>query len=91
MPASQQRTHPRARSVQRDINNDARAPCPPRFPHAVYNMAVAACHLHDIPDTSDPETNGKLREPRHFLNIALKKQAECSLSRCRNATNSMPS
>jgi hypothetical protein len=45
--------HTRARSVQRDINNDARAPCLPCFPHTVYNMAVAACHLHDIPDTSD--------------------------------------
>jgi hypothetical protein len=39
----------------------------------MHNMAVVACHLGDIPDTSDPETNEKIREPWHFLNIALKK------------------
>jgi hypothetical protein len=60
------------------------------IPHVAYNMAVVACRLEDIFDTSDPKTNERLHEARRLLRVTLKKQAESLALRCR-AVPSRPS
>jgi hypothetical protein len=54
-------------------DDDARtgAPSGHCFPHAVYNMASATCHLEDIANTLDPKTNEWLNEAKWLLHVAL--------------------
>jgi hypothetical protein len=45
-------------------------------------MVVAACHLEDISNMSDPKTNEWLNEAKRLLRVALKQQAESLASQC---------
>ena len=47
-----------------DDDNRKRAPSVSRFPRAAYNMVAVACHLRDISNMADPNTNKKLQEAR---------------------------
>lgn len=47
-----------------DDDNRKRAPNVLCFPRAAYNMVAAACHLGDISNMPNPNTNEKLQEAR---------------------------
>jgi hypothetical protein len=68
---------------RRHDDADIGAPSSLCFPHATYNMAVAACYLEDISDMPDPKTNEQLNEAKRLLRVALEQQAKSSASRHR--------
>ena len=66
--ARQQVMHP----LGNDDDTRTGAPSGLCFPHVVYNMVAATCHLEDISDMPDLKTNKELNKVKWLLHVALK-------------------
>jgi hypothetical protein len=73
----------RARDVQRNIIDDARAGLPPAFSGASHNLAVAAMLLRTMPEPSITEGRRIQGELKDLLENAAVRRAESSASRRR--------